>query len=212
MLRKILRERDIFLSFSLISVFVKAMTKLKLIATECKHLLNSRSWSDQPLFVYACHHGNFPSKLLHYDKVISLQFLLESNLAISSLYSDVWSIRLPELWWLSPKAGGGLPPSLHLYLPLHSSFPPVSVLPVCLDGSTSLSACEGRLFSLQARSRQEIGPRGPKDVKLLTRPVNPGCPISTARCARSNENTNEAWGWTFLKSFSHTNPRVLLRE
>lgn len=97
-----------------------------------------------------------------------------------------------------------IPPSLHPYLlPLHSSFPPVSVLPVCLDGSTSLSACEGRLFSLQARSRQEIGPRGPEDVKLLTRPVNLGCPISTARSARSNENTNEAWGWTFLRPFSH---------
>lgn len=189
------------------------MTKLRLIATECDHLLNSRSWSDQPLFVYIRHHGNFPLTLLHLDKVISLQFLQEPNLAISSQCSDVWRIRLPEL--RRALAKGGLPPSLHhhpLLPPLHSSFPPVSVLPVCLDGSTSLSACEGRLFSLQARSRQEIGPRGAEDVKLLTRPVNLGCPISTARCARSNENTNEAWGWTFLRPFSHTNPWVFARR
>ena len=179
------------------------MTKLRLIATECGHLLNSRPWSDQPLFVFICHYGNFPLALLHWDKVIRPQFLQEPNLAISSLL--MWGIRLPELRRRpTPEVA-----SLHRSLPpLHSSFPPVSVLPVCLDGSTSLSGCEGRLFSLQARSRQEIGPGGPEDVKLLTRPVNLGCPISTARSVRSNENANEAWGWTFLWPFSHT---IILR-
>lgn len=54
----------LFLSLSL-SPFNKAMTKLQLIATECEHLLNSRSWSDRHLFVYICHHGNFPLPLLH---------------------------------------------------------------------------------------------------------------------------------------------------
>lgn len=44
MLRKIVREKThtVFLSLSL-STFNKAMTKLRLIATECEHLLNSRS-------------------------------------------------------------------------------------------------------------------------------------------------------------------------
>lgn len=152
-----------------------------------------------------------PWKLPHWRyctkiKVISLQLQQEPNLVIPSLL--MWRIGLPELRRPSPKVAS-LYPSLP---PLHSSFPPVSILPVCLDGSTSLSGCEGRLFSLQARSRQEIGPRGPEDVKLLTRPVNLGCPISSARSAHSNENTNEAWGWTFLRPFSHTNPWVLLGE
>lgn len=124
---------------------------------------------------------------------------------ISSLCSDVRRIRLPALRPLLSKVA-----SLHPSNPpsSHSSCPPVSVLPVCLDGSTSLSAFEGRLFSLQARSRQEIAPRGHKDVRLLTHPVNLGCPISTPRSVRSNENGNEAWGWTFLRPFSHKNPRV----
>lgn len=147
--------------------------------------------------------------LLLLDKAFSLQFQQEPNLAVPSLV--MWGIRPLGLERPSPKVA-----SLHPTLPsLHSSFPPVSILPVCLDGSTSLSGCEGRLFSLQSRSRQEIGPRGPKDVKLLTRPVNLGCPITTARSVHSNEsneNTNEAWGWTFLRLFSRTNPWVLLEE
>lgn len=105
--------------------------------------------------------------------------------------SDCQSCGGPRQRW-PPSVPPSLPPSFTFLI--STSLRP----PVCLDGSTSLSACEGRLFSLQARSRQEIGPRGPEDVKLLTRPVNLGCPISTARSARSNENTNEAWGWTFL--------------
>lgn len=44
MLRKIEREKTHTLILSLsLSMFNKAMTKLQLIATECEHLLNSRS-------------------------------------------------------------------------------------------------------------------------------------------------------------------------
>lgn len=49
--------------FLLLSNFNKAVTKLLLIATECEHLLNSRSRSDRPLFVYI---RASPCKLPHW--------------------------------------------------------------------------------------------------------------------------------------------------
>ena len=114
--------------FLLLSTFNKALAKLPLIATECEHLLNSRPWLDRPLFVYIRPHGNFPLTLLHLDKVISLRFVQEPNLAISSLCSDVWRIRLPELRRPSPKVASLHPssPASLLYIP-HSHQSPSSL-------------------------------------------------------------------------------------
>lgn len=126
------------------------------------------------------------------------------QLGVFTKCSDVWTIcgGLNQRW----------PPSILtslFYIPHFYQSP--SSLRVWMAPPHCQPLRDG-CFPYRPDQDRRFAPGGPEDVKPLTRPVNLRRPISTARSACSNENANEAWGWTFLRPFSPTNPRVLVRD